>query len=108
MAVNKTAIIAFLCGLLIPGMGQFMLGRKKRGLCFFLPANIILVSALLIIIAKIYRLSRLLPAVTPGKFDQMLSLLKADGLGIIGLMGMLYFLLLLIAACDAFFLARKQ
>ena len=107
MAVNKSAITAFLCGLLIPGMGQFMLGRKKRGLCFFCPANIILVSALLVLIAKLYRISQLLPTGTPDRFNHLLSLLKADGLGIIGIMGILYFLLLLIAACDAFFLARK-
>lgn len=106
MAANRAAWVAFLCGLLIPGMGQFMLGRKKRGLCFFLPANIILISALTVIVALVYKAGQIAP--NANMVGQLRQSLLVDNLGLLLALGIVYVLLLLAAALDAFRLARKN
>ncbi len=109
MAVSKASVVAFLCGLLLPGMGQFMLGYKKRGLCFFLPANILFVSALLVIAAKLFKAGQ---AIAPGGENRLLlikNFLFAEGVGnILIILGGLYVALLVVAALDAFWVARKH
>lgn len=99
--------LAAFAGLLIPGMGQFLLGRRLRGLMFFLLANIIFISALLVIAARFYRAVQVIPA-TSQRWPMVMEQMAQQGWGILPVLGILYLLLLLGAALDAFFLARRR
>ena len=104
---NKMPFLAFLAGLLIPGMGQFLAGRKKRGLLFFLPANLLFLSALTIIAAKLFRATQAIPADSAQRWPQIRDFLLADGLGPLPILGILYIALLLAGALDARRLFRQ-
>ena len=108
MGAKRNPILVGLAGLLFPGLGQLLNGRKKAGLLFFMLGNVIFLTAFALLFIKVYRAAKAIPLDATSRGWLIMEHIGQSGLGILLILGIIYFALLFIAAANAFWTARKD
>ena len=108
MGAKKSPLLIGLAGLLFPGLGQLLDDRKKPGLLFFMLGNVLFLTASVTLLIKVYRAAKAIPADAANRGWLLLEHIGQSGLGVLLVLGIIYFALLLAAAADAYLTARKN